>query len=64
VIHGPGGQNQDRLARAVLTWVAEPGDVQLGTLLGQQPPEAVVAALITGTALGGASAPPGLDPGE
>jgi DNA processing protein len=61
VIRRPDGQHQDRLARAVLTWVAEPGDVQLGTLLGQRPPEAVVAALITGTALRASPAIPGLD---
>ena len=61
MIRRPDGQHQDRLARAVLTWVAEPGDVQLGTLLGQRPPEAVVAAVITGTALRASPAIPGLD---
>jgi DNA processing protein len=58
--HGQDGQNRDRLARAVLTWVAEPGDAQLGVLLQQRSPAAVVAALTTGTALGTALAVPGL----
>ena len=55
------GEHRDRLARAVLTWIAEPGDVQLGILLQQRPPEAVVASLISGTALVAAPAIPGLD---
>ena len=49
-----GGQDRDRLARAALTWIAEPGDAQLGPLLRQCSPAAVIAAL---TARG---APPGL----
>ncbi len=59
--HGPDEQHRDRLARAVLTWVAEPGDVQLGTLLAQRSPEAVVGTLTTGTALRASPAIPGLD---
>jgi DNA processing protein len=54
---GPGsaGAAPDRLARAVLTCVAEPGDARLGALLRRCPPVMIVSAL---TALG-----PGHDPG-
>ncbi|HEX9353229.1 MAG TPA: DNA-processing protein DprA, partial [Streptosporangiaceae bacterium] len=59
--HEQDGQHQDRLARAVLTWIAEPGDAQLGAVLRQRSPAAVVAALATGRALGASAAIPGLD---
>ena len=55
------GQQGDRLARAVLTWIAEPGDAQLGAVLRHSSPAALVAALTTGTALGTGLAVPGLD---
>jgi DNA processing protein len=55
------GQHGDRMARAVLTWIAEPGDAQLGALLQRSSPAAVVTALTTGTALVAASAAPALD---
>lgn len=55
------GQHPDRLARAVLTWIAEPGDEQLGAVLRKRSPAAVVAALATGRALGTAAAIPGLE---
>ncbi len=55
------GQHGDRLARAVLTWIAEPGDRQLGAVLRRSSPAALVAALTTGTALGAGLAVPGLD---
>ena len=55
------GQRGDRLARAVLTWIAEPGDPQLGAVLQRRSPAALVAALTTGTALGTGLAVPGLD---
>jgi DNA processing protein len=55
------GQRGDRMARAVLTWIAEPGDAQLGALLRRSSPAAVVTALTTGTALVAASAAPALD---
>ncbi len=57
----PGGQPGDRLARAVLTWIAEPGDAQLGALLQRRSPAAVVAALTTGAAPWTGLAVPGLD---
>lgn len=38
----------DRLARATLTWVAEPGDPVMGALLSRCAPAEVVAALIEG----------------
>jgi DNA processing protein len=53
--------DRDRLARAALTWVTEPGDVQLGALLQQRSPAAVIAALMTGMPLPAAPAIPGLD---
>ncbi len=39
----------ERLARAALSWLAEPGDPQLGALLRRYSPEAIVAALVAGT---------------
>ncbi len=55
---GPTGPapDQDRLARAVLTWVAEPGDAQLGALLRRCSPGTIVAAL-TAVAPGLAASP-------
>jgi DNA processing protein len=57
---GPG--EAERAARAILTWVAEPGDAAMGALLGICPPAEIVAALIEGrmprptaTCSGGAS---------
>jgi len=57
----PDRQDRDRLARAALTWIAEPGDAQLGPLLQQRSPAAVIAALTAGTPLPAAPAIPGLD---
>ena len=57
----PDGQPGDRLARAVLTWIAEPGDAQLGALLQRRSPAALVAALTTGTAPRTGLAVAGLD---
>jgi DNA processing protein len=54
-------QGRDRLARAALTWIAEPGDAQLGRLLQQRSPAAVIAALTAGAPLPAAPAIPGLD---
>jgi DNA processing protein len=42
-------QHQDRLARATLTWLAEPADPQLGALLRTCSPASIVAALHAGT---------------
>lgn len=39
----------ERLARAALSWLAEPGDAQLCALLRTYPPGAIVAALTDGT---------------
>lgn len=39
----------ERLARAALSWLAEPGDVQLAALLRVYSPDAIVAALAAGT---------------
>ena len=55
------GQALDRLARAALTWIAEPGDAQLGPLLRQRSPASVIAALTAGAPLPAAPAIPGLD---
>ncbi|HUY49128.1 MAG TPA: DNA-processing protein DprA [Streptosporangiaceae bacterium] len=54
--HGAGrpGQEQDRLARAALTCIAEPGDPQLGALLRTCSPAAIVAALTAGRVPAGA----------
>jgi hypothetical protein len=41
---------EDRLARAALTYVAEPGDTIMGALLRTCVPAAIVAALIQGRA--------------
>jgi DNA processing protein len=49
---GLDGQHPDRLARAVLTWIADPGDAQLGAVLRHSSPAAVVTALTTGAPLG------------
>jgi DNA processing protein len=54
-------QDRDRLARAALTWIAEPGDAQLGLLLQQRSAAAVMAALTAGAPLPAAPAVPGLD---
>ena len=40
----------ERVARAALTWVAEPGDQAMGALLRVCPPAEVVTALIEGRA--------------
>ena len=55
---GPTGPapDQDRLARAVLTWVAEPGDAQLGALLRRCSPGMIVTVL-TAVAPGLAASP-------
>ena len=45
----------------MLTWIAEPGDVQLGAVLRRSSPAALVAALTAGTALGTGLAVPGMD---
>ena len=44
----PVGPEADRLARAALTCIAEPGDPQLGALLRICPPARIVAGLTTG----------------
>jgi len=48
---GPGGPaaGPDRLARAVLSWLAEPGDPQMTALLRTYSPGAIVTALADGT---------------
>lgn len=48
---GPGGPaaGPDRLARAVLSWLAEPADPQLTALLRTYSPGAIVTALADGT---------------
>jgi DNA processing protein len=51
----------DRLARAALTCVAEPGDAVLGALLRTCAPAGIVAALTEGRAPAGAGRVPGLD---
>ena len=48
---GLDGQHPDRLARAVLTWIADPADAQLGAVLRHSSPAAVVTALTTGGGL-------------
>ena len=60
---GPAGP--DRLARAVLSWLAEPGDPQLTALLRTCSPGAIVAALTGGTwpPGDGGTWPPGDAPG-
>ncbi|HEY8045768.1 MAG TPA: DNA-processing protein DprA [Streptosporangiaceae bacterium] len=58
---GLDGHHPDRLARAVLTWIADPGDAQLGAVLRRSSPAAVVTALITGAALGAGPATAALD---
>jgi DNA processing protein len=42
-------EQPERLARAALSWLAEPGDVQLGALLRTCSPGAIVAALTAGS---------------
>ena len=58
-------RESERLARAALSWLAEPGDEQLGALLRTCSPGAIVAALTAGTWPPGdhaaGSAIPGLD---
>src|SRR5580692_4988334 len=44
----PAGRDQDRLARAALTWLAEPADPQLTALLGVCEPAVVVAGIRQG----------------
>jgi DNA processing protein len=44
----PGRDEPDRIARAALTWLAEPADPQLGALLGVCGPASVVAAIRAG----------------
>ena len=65
----PGGTDLDRLARGMLTCVAEPGDTQLGALLRRCAPGMIVAALAAlapaarpgpGLASGAAGESPGL----
>jgi len=51
----------DRLARAALTCVAEPGDAAMGALLRVCEPAAIITALTEGRAPGGAGRVPGLD---
>jgi len=41
----PGGFGEEKLARAALTYLAEPGDPALGALLGICPPAEVLAAI-------------------
>jgi DNA processing protein len=53
--------NEDRLARAALTCVAEPGDAALGTLLRTCAPAEIIAALTEGRAPAGAGPTAGLD---
>jgi DNA processing protein len=52
--------DEDRLARAVLTCIAEPGDAAMGVLLRTCPPAAIVGALTEGTPPAGASEIPGI----
>jgi len=51
---GGAGREQDRLARAVLTWLAEPTDPQLCALLRSCSPASIVAGLSAGTLPAGA----------
>ena len=44
-----GSAEPERLARAALSWLAEPGDAQLGALLRTCSPGAIVTALTDGT---------------
>lgn len=44
----PGCDEQDRVARATLTWLAEPADPQLGELLAGCTPQAIVASIRAG----------------
>jgi DNA processing protein len=53
--------DEDRLARAVLSGVAEPGDAVLGALLRACAPAGIVAALTEGRAPAGVGRIPGLD---
>jgi DNA processing protein len=46
---GSGVWNPDRLARATLTWLAEPAEPQLGALLRTCSPAEIVAGLAAGT---------------
>ena len=59
---GPAPAGDERLARAALSWLAEPGDAQLGALLRIYSPSAIVSALTGGTWPPGTVAPatPGL----
>ena len=43
-----GAGEEDRIARAALSCVAEPGDEVMGTLLQTCPPAEIVAALTEG----------------
>ena len=53
--------DEDRLARATLTCLAEPGDVVLGALLRTCDPARIVAALTEGRAPSGAGRVAGLE---
>ena len=53
--------DEDRLARAALTCVAEPGDAAMGTLLRTCAPAQIIAALTEGRAPAGAGRIAGLD---
>ncbi len=44
-----GSEESERLARAALSWLAEPGDAQLSALLRTYSPDAIVTALTYGT---------------
>jgi DNA processing protein len=53
--------DEDRLARAALTCVAEPGDAAMGTLLRTCAPAGIIAALTEGRAPAGSGRIAGLD---
>jgi len=53
--------DEDRLARAALTCVAEPGDPAMGALLRTCAPARIIAALTEGHPPSGAGRVPGLD---
>jgi DNA processing protein len=54
-----GAQSAQRLARAALTYLAEPADKAMGTLLGRCAPDVVVAAVKSGSMPAEAAFPPG-----
>ena len=53
--------DEDRLARAALTCVAEPGDAAMGTLLRTCAPAGIIAALTEGRTPPGSGRIAGLD---